>query len=84
MNAKQRKTLAAIFRKPCPASLEWRTVASLINSFGGKIQYGDGSKVRIDLKGESVNLHSPHPNKELKRYAVKLVRELLMRTGDIP
>ncbi len=84
MNTKQRKTLAAIFRKPVPAGLEWRAVASLIRALGGEIRYGDGSRVRVDLKGESVNLHSPHPHKELKRYAVRLVRELLIRTGDMP
>ena len=84
MNTKQRKTLAAIFSKPTPVGLEWRAVASLIGALGGEIRYGDGSRVRIDLKGESVNLHSPHPHKELKRYAVKLVRELLTRTGDLP
>jgi len=84
MNAKQRRTLAAIFRKPTPTGLEWRSVASLIKGLGGEIQYRDGSRIRIDLKGESVNIHSPHPQKELKRYAVKLVRELLIRTGNIP
>ena len=71
MNTRQRKTLAAIFRKPTPVGLEWRAVASLIAALGGQIRYGDGSKVRIDLKGES-------------RYAVRLVRELLTRTGDLP
>lgn len=84
MNTKQRRTLAAIFRKPTPIGVEWRAVASLIKGLGGEIQYGDGSRVRIDLKGESVNIHSPHPQKELKRYAVRLVRELLIRTGDMP
>jgi hypothetical protein len=84
MNTKQRRTLAAVFEKPTPAGIEWRSVASLINALGGEIRYGDGSSVRIDLKGESINIHSPHPQKELKRYAVRLVRELLTRTGDIP
>ena len=84
MNSKQRKTLAAIFSKPTPAGLEWRAVASLIKALGGEIMYGDGSRVRIDLKGESLNIHSPHPQKELKRYAVRLIRELLSRTGDKP
>jgi len=55
-----------------------------MNALGGEIRYGDGSSVRIDLKGESINVHSPHPQKELKRYAVRLLRELLTRTGDIP
>ncbi|MCF8145710.1 MAG: type II toxin-antitoxin system HicA family toxin [Deltaproteobacteria bacterium] len=84
MNAKQRRTLTAIFRKPTPTGLEWRSVASLIEALGGDIRYGDGSSVRIDLKNKSVNIHSPHPQKELKRYAVRLVKELLIRTGDIP
>ncbi len=84
MNNKQRKTLAAIFMKPIPVAIEWRAVASLVKALGGHIQHGDGSRVRIDLKGESVNIHSPHPQKELKRYSVKLIRELLLRTGDQP
>lgn len=84
MNTKQHKTLAAIFKKPTPVGLEWRAIASLIKALGGKIRYGDGSKVRIDLKGESINIHSPHPQKELQRYATRLVRELLTQTGDLP
>jgi hypothetical protein len=82
MNSKQRKTLAAIFSSPTSAGIEWRSVASLIEALGGEIRHGDGSSVRIDLKGESLNIHSPHPQKELKRYAVRLIRELLRRTGD--
>jgi hypothetical protein len=84
MNRKQLRTLTAIFQKPTLSNLQWRDVASLIKTLGGEIQYGDGSRVRIDLKGESLNIHSPHPQKELKRYAVKLVKELLTRTGDTP
>ncbi len=84
MNRKQRRTLTAIFKKPTPAAIPWRDIASLIKALGGEIQHGDGSRVRIDLKGESLNIHSPHPQKELKRYAVRLVRELLTRTGDVP
>ena len=84
MNRKQRRTLTAIFQKPTPTEIQWRAVASLIKALGGEIQYGDGSRVRLDLKGESLNIHSPHPQKELKRYAVRLVKELLTRTGDTP
>jgi len=84
MNAKQRKTLAAIFREPTSAGIEWRSAASLIKGLGDDIRHRDGSSVRIDLKAESINIHSLHPQKELKRYAVRLVRELLIRTGDTP
>jgi hypothetical protein len=84
MNRKQRRTLTAIFKEPTPTTSQWRDVASLIKTLSGEIQYGDGSRVRTDLKDESLNIHSPHPQKELKRYAVKLVKELLTRTGDTP
>jgi len=84
MNNKQRKTLQAIFKKPTPTNLEWRAVASLIKALGGEVKHGDGSRVRIDLKNISVNIHSPHPQKEIPRYAVRLVKELLERTGDKP
>jgi hypothetical protein len=84
MNNKQRKTLSLIFQKPTPVGIEWRAVASLIQALGGEIVYGDGSRIRIYLKSESVNIHSPHPQKELPRYAVRLIKELLERTGDTP
>ena len=84
VNAKQRRTLDAIFRKPTPVGIRWQAIAALIQALDGEIQYRDGSKVRIDLKGQSINMRSPHPQKELKRYAVRLVRELLIRTGDAP
>jgi hypothetical protein len=35
MNNRQRKTLEAIFRKPTPAGIEWRAVASLVKAIGG-------------------------------------------------
>ena len=84
MNSKQRKTLSSIFEKPTPTGIKWRSVASLIKALSGEVRYGDGSRVRIDLKNDSVNIHSPHPQKELPRYAVKLIKELLERTGDTP
>lgn len=84
MNSKQRKTLFTIFKKPTPVGIEWIAIVSLIKSLGGEIKKGDGSRIRIDLKGQSLNIHSPHPQKEVKRYAVKLIKELLERTGNNP
>ena len=74
VNSKQRKTLLTIFTKPTPSGIEWRAIASLIKSLGGKINQGDGSRVRIDLKGQSLNIHSPHTHKDFKRYAIRLIK----------
>ena len=79
MNKKQRKTIDAIFATPIRRNIVWNDVVSLIEALGGTIIQGDGSRVRFSLNGISLNIHSPHPQKELKRYQVKDVRTLLSR-----
>ena len=79
MNKKQRKTYDAIFASPIQRNIVWNDVVSLIKSLGGTVIEGDGSRVRFDLNGVSLNIHSPHPQKELKRYQVKAVREFLAK-----
>jgi HicA toxin of bacterial toxin-antitoxin, len=54
-------------------AIDWNDVVSLAKALGGEVMQGDGSRVRFDLNGVSLNIHSPHPQKELKRYQVKAV-----------
>lgn len=81
MNHKQQKTKEAIFSKPTPNSIEWSDIESLIHALHGEIKQNKGSRVRIDLNGYSLNIHSPHPQKEVKQYVVKLLREFLEKAG---
>jgi hypothetical protein len=81
MNRKQRKTYDAIFAEPIRRNILWNDVVALIKSLGGIVTQGDGSRVRFDLNGISLNIHSPHPQKELKKYQVKAVREFLNKAG---
>lgn len=81
MNRKQRNTYDAIFAQPIRRNVVWNDVVSLIKSLGGTVTQGNGSRVRFDLNGISLNIHSPHPQKELKRYQIKAVREFLTNTG---
>ncbi len=81
MNKKQRKTYDAILAEPIRRNLVWNDVVGLIKAIGGKVTQGDGSRVRFDLNDISLNIHSPHPQKELKKYQVKAVREFLMNAG---
>lgn len=81
MNKKHRKTLDAIFTEPIRRNIAWSDVVALVNTLGGEVMQGDGSKVRFDLNGISLNIHSPHPHKELKRYQVKAVRDFLNNAG---
>ncbi|MEB3174903.1 MAG: type II toxin-antitoxin system HicA family toxin [Cyanobacteriota bacterium] len=81
MNKKQRKTYDAIFVDPIRRNIVWDDVLTLIQSLGGVITQGDGSRVRFDLNNISLNIHSPHPQKELKRYQIKALREFLIKAG---
>ncbi|MCC6658755.1 MAG: type II toxin-antitoxin system HicA family toxin [Rhodocyclaceae bacterium] len=84
MNAKHRKTLAAIFARPTSASISFADIESLIKTLGGSISEREGSRVKIELNGEQWRCHRPHPGKEAKRYQVEEARELLMRAGVMP
>jgi len=84
VNARQRKTLAAIFTKPTPASIRFSDIESLIAALGGTVSSRGGSRVSIELKGEHWRAHRPHPGKEAKRYQLEEARELLERVGIRP
>ena len=84
MNARHRKTLAAIFQRPTLASIAFSDIEALIRALGGSISEREGSRVRIDFRGEVWRCHRPHPGKEAKRYQVDEARELLERVGIGP
>ncbi len=84
VSAKHRKTLAAIFARPTSASIVFADIEALIKALGGSVSEREGSRVRIELKGEHWRCHRPHPGKEAKRYQVEEARELLERAGVQP
>jgi hypothetical protein len=84
VNAKQRKTLVAIFTRPTPATIPFADIESLIKALGGSVSEREGSRVNIELQGEQWRCHRPHPGKEAKRYQVEEARELLQRAGVQP
>lgn len=81
VNSKHRKTLAAIFSRPTSASILFADIEALVKALGGTVAEREGSRVRIELKGELWRCHRPHPGKEAKRYQVEEARELLERAG---
>ncbi|NJM68528.1 MAG: type II toxin-antitoxin system HicA family toxin [Acaryochloris sp. RU_4_1] len=81
MNNKQHKTLKAIFSEPIRRNIPWSDVVSLIKGLGGEVIQGSGSRVRFDLNQVALNIHSPHPGNELKRYQVQAVRDFLLKAG---
>jgi hypothetical protein len=84
VNAKQRKTLQAIFAKPTSSSVLFSQIEALVVALGGTVTEREGSRVKISLRGEAWHCHRPHPGKEAKRYQVEEARELLERVGVKP
>lgn len=57
----------------------WHDLMTLLTTIGFEKLEGDGSRV-IFIKDEiRLQLHKPHPQKELKYYAVKQVRTTLQK-----
>jgi len=84
LNARQQRTLAAIFVHPTPSSIVFSDIESLIVALGGSVARRAGSRVKIMLGTEQWHCHRPHPGKEARRYQVEEARELLERAGIRP
>jgi hypothetical protein len=84
VNARHRRTLAAIFARPTPASIVFADIEALVKALGGTVAEREGSRVRIELAGHQWRCHRPHPGKEANRYQVEEARELLERAGVSP
>ncbi len=84
MDSKHRKTLDAIFEKPERANIPWRDIEVLFVALGGDVSEGNGSRVRVALKGVRAVFHRPHPRKETDKGAVKSVRRFLEAAGVKP
>ena len=77
LSARHRATLAAIFAEPIRANVAWQDVEALWVVCGAEISEGQGSRVRIALRGVRAVFHRPHPRKETDKGAVKSLRRFL-------
>jgi hypothetical protein len=84
MNAKNRRTLQAIFARPDRADIAWHDIESLLVALGAELSEGNGSRVRIALHGVRAVFHRPHLQKESDKGAVKSMRRFLREAGIEP
>jgi len=56
----------------------------MLRNFGAEISEGQGSRVRIALKGARAVFHRPHPQKETDRGAVASMRRFPVEAGIKP
>lgn len=84
MNSRHEKTLKSIFERPERADIAWREIESLFIALGAEISEGNGSRIRVALKGVRAVFHRPHPQKETDKGAVRSVRRFLETAGVKP
>ena len=82
--SKHDKTLRAIFAEPVRASINWSDIESLLTHLEAEISEGEGSRVRIALRGVRAVFHRPHPQKETDKGAVRSMRRFLTEAGVKP
>tara|TARA_B100000745_G_C19973586_1_gene329511 strand:- start:362 stop:652 length:291 start_codon:yes stop_codon:yes gene_type:complete len=59
----------------------WSDLVALLTSLGFTQIEGAGSRVKFVKDGVIISLHKPHPQKEIKAYAIKQIRHMLKSEG---
>ncbi|MBN1837214.1 MAG: type II toxin-antitoxin system HicA family toxin [Spirochaetales bacterium] len=81
MNRKNRDTLTAILEDPVRSDIPWNEIEGLLHALGAEITEGQGSRVRVALKGVRAVFHRPHPRRVTDKGSVKSVRRFLVTAG---
>ena len=81
MNAKQIKTLIAIFEEPVRSNINWGDIERLFEALGGEVSGGKGSRRRVFLNGRKAVFDGPHPESDTDKWAVKSLRRFLLEAG---
>ena len=77
--SKTEKLLARF--KASTGQFKWTDMVLLLSHLGFQKVEGAGSRVSFTNGVVIIKLHKPHPQKEVKTYAVKQVKEILEREG---
>ena len=84
MKKKNADTLNAIFATPVLANVKWSDIVSLFVSLGASVTEERRSRVKIYLNDRASVFIDPHPEKELSKDALILVRHFLEEAGIKP
>lgn len=84
MNSKQLRTLKRIFDNPNSVGCDLDGSREPFAGEGGDIQGGARFSIRTSLGQALLSIHKPHPQKELKKYALERVRDFLREVGLTP
>ena len=58
---------------------------SMLKNLDVKIkESSSGSRVLLKFRGRTQVIHKPHPQIEIKQYAIRIIKEFLINTGVKP
>lgn len=77
--SKQDKLLESF--KAAKKDYKWQDLVAVLKGLGFEQVEAEGSRVDFVRGGLVVKLHKPHPQKEVKAYALKQVKETLHKEG---
>lgn len=70
--------------KRMPKDFEWSEMVNLLEGFGYQEQTNDGSSRKfLATDKDTILMHKPHPEKIIKMYILKQVKEKLQKEGLI-
>lgn len=75
LSSRHKKTLADVLTTLPKPGIKWDDVVSLINTLGGKVKNGNGSRRKFVLMGSVYQTHQPHPGNVMDKGAVNGLRE---------
>ena len=84
MSSKHEKTLRTIFSIPVQSGVPWKDCEKLLIFLGAEVSEGEGSRMRIVLRGIKAVFHRPHPRKEIDKGALVSLRKFLDNAGVSP
>jgi hypothetical protein len=87
LNSKQLQTLEKFFRIPTASDIRFSDFESLVLALGGQISTkgrASGSRVRVIIEDEYINLHKPHPGQILCKATTKDIRGFFKKIGVEP
>ena len=75
------KNISFLEEKLNAQSLRLTNIEKLIESIGGQISQGNGSRVRFKIGEAKATFHRPHPSPDTNKLTVKDIRDFLIVAG---
>lgn len=76
LSNRHKKTLSTLFN--CKTKqVDWNDAVSLCQAMDIEVEQRDGSCVMLRAESAKLCLHSPHPQKEMKPYAIRQLRSFI-------